>query len=61
MPRTTLSPVYEMDVLLSWKCRHIANAAIQKRLRQLVGAAGFLLPVICTPDAFMENDHEQND
>ena len=47
--------------LLSWNCRHIANAAIQTRLRRLVEAAGFTLPVICTPEELMESDNEQND
>ena len=56
-----LATVHEMDILLSWNCRHIANAAIQTRLRHLVEAAGFTLPVICTPEELMENHNEQND
>ena len=56
-----LASAYEMELLLSWNCRHIANAAIQARLRRLVEAAGFTLPVICTPEELLENDHEQND
>jgi hypothetical protein len=55
-----LASAYEMDILLSWNCRHLANAAIQTRLRRLVEAAGFTLPVICTPEELMGNDHEQN-
>jgi hypothetical protein len=38
------------NILLSWNCRHIANAAIQTRLRRLVAQTGFALPVLCTPD-----------
>jgi hypothetical protein len=45
-----LSTVHEMDILLSWNCRHIANAAIQTRLRRLSEKSGFALPVLCTPD-----------
>ena len=56
-----LASAYQMDILLSWNCRHIANAAIQARLRKLADAAGFTLPEICTPEELMENDHEQND
>ena len=55
-----VASAYEMEILLSWNCRHIANAAIQTRLRRLVEAAGFTLPVICTPEELMENDHDQN-
>jgi hypothetical protein len=34
----------------TWNCRHIANAAIQARLRRLTEKSGFALPVLCTPD-----------
>ncbi len=44
-----LATVYELDVLLSWNCRHIANASIQSRLRNLAQKSGFILPVLCTP------------
>jgi hypothetical protein len=53
-----LATVHEMDILLTWNCRHIANAAIQARLRKLADAAGFTLPVICTPEEMLENNHE---
>jgi hypothetical protein len=51
-----LATVHGMDILLSWNCRHIANAAIQPRLRKLADAAGFVLPVICTPEELSETD-----
>src|SRR5881409_36357 len=50
-----LATVHEMDILLSWNCRHIANAFIQAKLRKLADAAGFTLPVICTPEELLEN------
>jgi hypothetical protein len=56
-----LATVHEMDILLSWNCRHIANAAIQARLRKLADASGFTLPVLCTPDELMGITYEQND
>jgi len=45
-----LATIYEMDILLSWNCRHIANASIQARLRKLAERSGLTLPVLCTPD-----------
>jgi hypothetical protein len=51
-----LATSHEMEILLSWNCRHIANAVIQTRLRRLAKVAGFTLPVICTPEELMEND-----
>src|SRR5436309_14186804 len=56
-----LATVHEMDILLSWNCRHIANAFIQAKLRKLVDAAGYTLPVICTPEELLEDENEQND
>jgi predicted nucleic acid-binding protein len=56
-----LASVYEMDILLTWNSRHIANATIRQRLQKVVEAAGFGLPVICAPEELMENDNEQTD
>src|SRR5262249_646990 len=53
-----LATAYEMDILLTWNCRHIANAYIQQRLRRLVEDVGFTLPVICTPEEMLENEDE---
>ena len=38
-----------IDYLLTWNCRHIANAEIIRRLESVVEAAGYSLPIICTP------------
>jgi hypothetical protein len=56
-----LATVHEMDMLLTWNCRHIANAFIQAKLRKLADAAGFTLPVICTPEELLERENEQSD
>jgi hypothetical protein len=55
-----LATVHEMDILMSWNCRHIANAFIQAKLRKLAEDDGFTLPVICTPEELLEKDHEQS-
>ena len=44
-----LATVHGMDILLTWNCRHIANAAITGRLRRLVEKHGHTLPEIYTP------------
>jgi len=43
-----------MDILLTWNCRHIANGAIEVRLRRMVQANGCELPAICTPEELLE-------
>jgi len=55
-----LATVHEMDILLTWNCRHIANASIIGRLRRVVAKHGYTLPEICTPDELMGITYEQN-
>lgn len=46
--------VYGLDYLLTWNCKHMANAAIQRKLSQISSNAGYDLPIICTPYELME-------
>jgi PIN domain len=41
--------VHGMDYLLTWNCKHIANAQIQKKLAQISFDFGYELPILCTP------------
>ncbi|WP_448572199.1 type II toxin-antitoxin system VapC family toxin [Trichothermofontia sp.] len=41
--------VHSMDYLLTWNCKHIANAQIQKKLAEISLDIGYELPVLCTP------------
>jgi hypothetical protein len=42
-----------MDYLLTWNCRHIANAQIRNNLSATCSMAGYQLPVICTPEELL--------
>jgi predicted nucleic acid-binding protein len=54
-----VATVYGLDYLLTWNCKHIANAQIQKKLSQISSAVGYELPTLCTPYELMgENDVE---
>lgn len=44
-----LATVYGLDYLLTWNCKHMANAQIQRKLSQISSDLGYVLPVICTP------------
>jgi hypothetical protein len=48
-----MSAAHRVDFLLTWNCRHINNAISQRRLRGVCRAAGFELPVICTPHGLL--------
>jgi predicted nucleic acid-binding protein len=43
-----------MDYLVTWNCTHLANATIRRQVERLLEAAGFVCPVICTPEELME-------
>lgn len=38
-----------MDYLLTWNCKHIANAQIQKKLAEISFDFEYELPILCTP------------
>ncbi len=42
-----------MDYLLTWNCAHIANAQILRKIEQVSECAGYVMPIICTPDELM--------
>ena len=51
-----LATVYGLNYLLTWNCKHMANAQIQKKLSQISLKLGYELPVICTPYELMERN-----
>jgi len=44
-----LASRHGIDYLLTWNCRHIANAEIIRQIAAAVRQSGYELPVICTP------------
>jgi hypothetical protein len=74
MTRTILPPKAQVDALhiatvahhriqylLTWNCKHIANAKILPRIHQVLTDAGVPIPVICTPEELLGNDSEIDD
>ena len=49
-----VAAVHGMDYLLSWNCRHIANATIRRAIDNQCRASGYEPPVICTPQELIE-------
>ncbi|WP_009633250.1 type II toxin-antitoxin system VapC family toxin [Synechocystis sp. PCC 7509] len=45
--------IHGMDYLLTWNCKHIANAQIQGKLAEISLDSGYVLPVLCTPNELM--------
>jgi hypothetical protein len=48
-----LATVHGMDYLLTWNCKHIANAAIRNVVAAVAYVHGYGAPVICTPEELM--------
>lgn len=43
-----------MDYLLTWNCRHLANAVLRSKIEDVCRELGYEPPVICTPQELME-------
>ena len=53
MAHVALATVHGMQYLLTWNCRHIANATIQRAIVKACRDRGYEPPVICTPEELM--------
>ena len=45
-----IATVHGLDYLLTWNCKHIANAEMQTAVHRICRSAGYEPPVICTPE-----------
>ncbi len=48
-----IASCHNMDFLLTWNCRHLANAHLIPQLRFLIEEEGRCFPQICTPEELM--------
>jgi predicted nucleic acid-binding protein len=49
-----VAAVHGMDYLVTWNCKHIANARMLRFVMETCRSAGFDPPVICTPEELAE-------
>ncbi len=42
-----------MEYLLTWNCRHIANAQMRQAIEETCEGAGYTAPTLCTPEELM--------
>jgi predicted nucleic acid-binding protein len=48
-----------VEYLVTWNCRHLANATMREQIEAACRAAGYRPPIICTPEELLEdNDHD---
>jgi hypothetical protein len=48
-----VSAVHAVDYLLTWNCKHLANAQSARRIAVVCEKLGHKMPVICTPEELM--------
>ena len=49
---------HRIDYLLTWNCRHIANARILPRIHKVLAVMNIPIPMICTPEELLGDDPE---
>ena len=54
-----VAAVHGVNYLLTWNCRHIANAKILKRIQTICDDRGFDIPLICTPEELLEETEDE--
>ena len=50
-----IATVHGMDYLLTWNCKHIANATMRLKIESICKSCGFVPPIICTALELMED------
>jgi len=51
--------VHGLRYLLTWNCRHIANATLRPKIEAVCRAAGVEPPIICSPDQLLPKAQEE--
>jgi len=48
-----VAAVHAIDYLLTWNCKHLANAQMARRIGLVCGKLGHRMPIICTPEELL--------
>jgi hypothetical protein len=51
---------HEIQYLLTWNCKHIANARILPRIHTVLTDLGYPIPIICTPEELVDDESEDS-
>ncbi len=52
-----IAAVHRMEYLLTWNCRHIANASKRLMIATLCEQQGYRPPIICTPEELLGENY----
>ncbi len=48
-----IAAVHKIDYLMTWNCRHLDNAELKPKVRNVLLLNGFKVPEICTPQELL--------
>ncbi len=51
---------HRIQYLLTWNCKHIANAKILLRIHDVLTDLGIPIPIICTPEELLGDGTEED-
>jgi hypothetical protein len=49
-----VAAVHGMEYLVTWNCRHIANAWMRSQIEEVIRELGYEPPVLCTPEELLQ-------
>ena len=49
-----VAAVHGIEYLVTWNCRHIANARMRPQIEEVIRGSGYEPPVLCTPEELLE-------
>jgi hypothetical protein len=50
---------HRIEYLLTWNCKHIANAKILPQIHDALTDLGTFVPIICTQEEMVDDDSEE--
>lgn len=51
----SVATIHGIEYLLTWNCRHIANAVLRPKIEMVCRSMGYEPPIICTPPELTED------
>ena len=48
-----IAAIHRMDYLITWNCKHIANAQMRSVIENVISQCGYQPPIICTPEELL--------
>jgi predicted nucleic acid-binding protein len=53
-----IAAIHGIDFILTWNFKHINNPFMMRKIADVVLRADYPMPVICSPEEFVEAEHE---